>query len=65
MSKKKYYIDDEDWVYCEVDGKLYEYNYAEKTFILTNKSADPMTFHEFPESELEENIKINEHFFKK
>ena len=64
MKKKKYYVDDNDWVYCESDGKLYEYNYAEKNFVLTNLSVDPMTFHEFTESELEEYIKINEHLFK-
>ena len=64
MKKKKYYADDNDWVYCESDGRLYEYNYAEKNFVLTNLSVDPMTFHEFPESELEEYIKINEHLFK-
>lgn len=64
MKKKKYYIDENDWVYCESDGKLYAYNYVEKTFVLTDKIVDIMTFHEFPESELKENIKINEHFFK-
>lgn len=64
MNKRKYYTDENDWVYCEVDGKLYEYNYAEKNFVLTNKAIDLLNFHEFPESELNENIKINEHFFK-
>ena len=64
MSKRKYYTDENDWVYCESDGKLYEYNYAEKNFVLTNKTIDLLNFHEFPESELNENIKINEHFFK-
>lgn len=64
MKKKTYYTDENDWVYCEFDGKLYEYNYSEKDFILTDKSVDLMTFHEFPEKELEENIKINEHLFK-
>mgnify|MGYP003287312020 CR=1 FL=1 len=64
MNKRKYYTDENDWVYCEADGKLYEYNYAEKNFVLTDKSVDLMNFHEFPESELEKNIKINAHFFK-
>lgn len=64
MTKKTYYIDENDWVYCEHDGKLYEYNYAQKNFILTDKPIDIMNFHEFSKNELEKNIKINEHLFK-
>lgn len=64
MKKKIYYVDDSDWVYCEYDGKLYSYNYVEKTFILTDTPKDGMAFHEFPAKELEKYIKLNEHLFK-
>lgn len=64
MKKTKYYLKDNDFVFCEKDGKLYAYNYVDKTFNLTNEVVDPMTFHEFPESELEKNIKLNEYLFK-
>lgn len=64
MKKKTYYLDGNDFVYCEMDGKLYAYNYVKKTFTLTDDVVDPMTFHSFPESELEESIKISEHLFK-
>ena len=30
--------------------------YVKKEFVLTDTVIDPMTFHEFPEKELEENI---------
>ncbi len=60
---KKYYLSDNDFVYCEEDGKLYAYHYVKKTFVPTDKTVDPMKFHEFPESELEESIKICEHLF--
>lgn len=61
---KKYYLDNDDYVFCEQDGKVYIYNYPKKSFVLTDMVVDPMTFHEFPEKELEKNIKLNEHLFK-
>lgn len=64
MNKKTYYVDDSDWVYCEYEGKLYAYNYVEKTFVLTDIPIDDMTFHEFPEKDLEKYIKLNEYLFK-
>ena len=52
-------------LFIEKDGKLYAYNYVDKTFNLTNEVVDPMTFHEFPESELEKNIKLKTCFKNK
>jgi hypothetical protein len=60
----KYYLDDIDFIWAEQDGKIYSYNYKNKTFELTDERIDIMKWHEFPENELEEAIKIQEHLFK-
>ena len=62
-NKKTYYLSDSDFVYCEDEDKVYIWNYAKKAFVLTDTVIDPMTFHEFPEKELKENIQINQHLY--
>ena len=64
VNKKAYYLSDNDFVYCE-EGRAYIWNYIKKGFILTDTVIDPMTFHEFPEKELEENIQLNQHLYNK
>ena len=63
--KMHYYIDDSDYVWAEKDNRIYSYDYKKKMFILTGDVIDPMKWHEFPESELEEKIRINKHLFEK
>ena len=65
VNKKTYYLSDNDFVYCEEEGSVYIWNYIKKGFILTDTVIDPMTFHEFPEKELEENIQLNQHLYNK
>lgn len=60
---KKYYLSDNDFIYCEEENKQYEYHYIKKTFVPTDTIIDPIKFHKFPESELEESLKIREHLF--
>ncbi len=58
-----YYVDENDFIFCEDKGKVYSYNYLSKSFVLTDKTVDLMNWHKFPESDLEKNIANSKHLF--
>lgn len=62
---RKYYINNSDFIFCEENGIFYNYNYVNKEFVPCKIIIDPMNFHEFNESELEEMIKLNEYLYIK
>ncbi len=63
MAKRRYYINDSDFVFAEENGQIYIYNYVKKDFVPVDKTIDPMKWHEFKESELDFMIKQNSSLF--
>ena len=58
-----YYLDENDFVWVENDKRVYRYNYKTGGPIPTDKSVDLMKWHEFPESELPDMIKLKQNLF--
>lgn len=58
-----YYLDENDFVWVENDKRVYRYNYKTGGLIPTDKSVDLMKWHEFPESELPDMIKLKQNLF--
>ena len=47
MAKRRYYIDDSDFVFAEENRQIYIYNYVKKDFVPVDETIDPMKCHEF------------------
>ena len=61
--RTRYYVDDSDFVWAVNQGKVFSYNYVEDRFIPSNKGIDLMKWHEFPECELPDMIKLKQNLF--
>lgn len=59
----KYYVDENDFIFCENRGKVYSYDYVKNSFVLADKNVNLIKWHEISKSDVEKNVENNKYLF--